>query len=370
MQYFWETPAWPNKYTYDPLAAMVPLGSAREVLGSLLASLQGIGFSLRQNLAAEALAVTAVETSKIEGELVDLRDARSSVARRLGLATESLRRNRQTDGLADILIDAVLNPGPLTPERLFGWHRSLFIDSNARLETVGNWRKCPMNVIFGPIGREKVHFEAPPAERVPDEMATFLDWYNGTHRDDAIVVAAQAHLYFETIHPFEDGNGRIGRALTDNMLARAAPGLRGAVSMANVLASDRRAYQAQLEAASRNPTGNSTDWVVWHTSAYREAMTLCLDAIQSVLAERRFWSAHSEVGLSDRQHAMIKKFLDPDFAGTIRAAKYATLAKVSVDTAQRDLASLVEKGFLVRNPGQGRRTSYSLDHFGNKGVLS
>jgi Fic family protein len=369
-QYIWQLPFWP-KFRWEDAALLQPLGWCRFHQGALLARMRALGFEDRQQARAEVMVEEALKTAEIEGERLDPRAVRSSVAMRLGLQTAGLQliRNQHADGVIDILLDATQGyETELTAERLFGWHAALFPSGYSGLHQirVAAWRddrSGPMRVVSGPIGREKIHYQALPAESLDDEMDGFLRWWEESRQKvDGLLRAGIAHLWFVAVHPFEDGNGRIARSLTEMALAQDETLAIRYYSLSSQIMAERESYYRILERTNTGD-GDITGWMLWFldcmTRAILQADATCANAMQ----KSRFWQFHARTGLSDRQRKVINRLLEAGpggFEGGMTNRKYAGIAKVSRATAQRELADLVRKGVLGSNPGGGRSTSYDL----------
>ena len=320
-------------------------------------------------LQAEVLTSEGMATAAIEGESLSRDAVRSSVARRLGLPTAGLPRvPRQVDGLVEMLLDATRGyDRPLTPERLWGWQAALFPTGYSGLAkiTVGAWRqsKEPMQVVSGPMGRELVHYEAPPAERVPGEMERFLSWWADPPEGmDGLVRAGLAHLWFVTIHPFEDGNGRVARAVADMALAQDEGSGARLYSMSQEIQIKRKAYYDILESTQKGE-GDITPWLVWFLDCFKKAIAHSEGQVRQALNQTEFWQTHAETVMNQRQIKAVKRLLEAGpvgFEGGLTNRKYRNLTKTSRETAKRDIADLVGKKILRRNPGGGRSASYSL----------
>jgi Fic family protein len=308
-------------------------------------------------------------TAAIEGEVLDRESVRSSVARKLGLPTAGLQPTaRHVDGLVEMIVDATQRCGdPLTEERLRGWNAALFPTGYSGMQQiiVGDWRRSdePMRVVSGPMGRETVHFEAPPAERVPGEMRRFLEWYAADpDHEDGLLRAGLAHFWFVTIHPFEDGNGRLARAIADMTLARDEGTPLRLYSMSAQIRTEQDVYYDILEQTQRGD-GELTGWLTWFAGCLERAVINSDEGLNMVLTKARFWQGHSEVNLSERQRKVINRMLDAGpggFEGGLTTRKYVDMTRTSRATAQREIADLVVKGLLVRRPGGGRSTSYEI----------
>lgn len=358
---------WPD-FRWDDNRVAGVLAAVRHQQGRLIGRMEAFGLTLQQEAALEALTEETVKSSDIEGEKLDVEQVRSSIARRLGLAVAGVDVvDRRIEGVVEMMLDATRNFGqPLTAKRLFGWHASLFQSSPSgmRKMRVGSWRDDstgPMQVISGPAGHERVHFEAPPAARLNREMKEFLRWFNegnGPAVADEVLKAGLAHLWFVTIHPFDDGNGRIARAIADLSLARSEHSAQRFYSMSAQIRRERNEYYDILERTQKG-TMDVTEWIEWFLGCLARAIDGTQSILANVLRKARFWQAQREVSINERQRVMLNRLLE-GFEGKLTTSKWATAAKCSADTALRDILYLVERGLLVRNPGAGRSTSYSL----------
>jgi Fic family protein len=341
------------------------LAEVRYRQGRLIGRMAALGFALREQAVLETLTADVLTSSEIEGEKLDVEQIRSSVARRLGLDIGALRpADRHLEGVVEVVLDATQHySDPLTTERLFSWHAALFPTgrSGMRKITVGAWRDDsagPMQVVSGPIGRERVHFQAPAAPRVDREMAAFLYWFNRRLDIDEVLKAALAHLWFVTIHPFDDGNGRMARAIADMALARSENSPQRFYSMSAQVRDERNAYYDILEQTQKG-TMDVTPWMDWFLGCLDRAVDGAQVILGAVLGKARFWESVHGIRLNPRQTLVLNRLLD-GFEGKLTTSKYAKLAKCSPDTALRDIAELSEHGILVRGPGGGRSTSYQL----------
>jgi len=362
--YIHERAGWPN-LTWDGEALVGPLAAVRHKQGRLLGRMEALGFDVRAEASLTVLTSDVVNTSAIEGEKLDPREVRSSLARRLGLDAGGLpRAGRDVEGVVEMMLDATRGfASPLTRERLLDWHASLFPTGRSGMGriTVGAWRTKeagPMQVVSGPVGRERVHFEAPEAGRLEAETALFIEWFNGPAPVDPVLKAGIAHLWFVTIHPFEDGNGRIARAIADMALARADGTKERFSSMSSQIEAERRDYYVQLESAQRGDL-DVTRWLAWFLGCLDRAVDGAERTLAAVLFKARLWQRIDRRPVNDRQRLVINRMLD-GFKGFLPTSKYAKLAKCSTDTALRDIGELLDRGILVRNPGRGRSTSYRL----------
>jgi Fic family protein len=364
-RYIHQLPDWPG-FRWDHEALASQLVEIRHRQGRLLGRMEGLGFARQKEAELETLTLDVLESSEIEGETLDPGEVRSSIARRLGLdAGGTEPADRDVEGVVEMMLDATQKfTEPLTDERLFGWHAALFPTgrSGMRKIVVGAWRddaRGPMQVVSGPVGKEKVHYEAPGAPLLPIEMARFLGWANGDDRTDAVVRAGLAHLWFVTLHPFDDGNGRIARAIADWQLARSENSAQRFYSMSAQIRHERNDYYDVLERTQRG-TLDVTPWLEWFLGCLGRAFDRTDTTLAAVLRKARFWERAARLTLDDRQRTVLNRLLD-GFAGKLTTKKWAALAKCSHDTALRDIQSLIDQGLLKKGEGGGRSTSYSLD---------
>ncbi len=341
------------------------LASVRHRQGLLLGRIESLAFEANRELTVDTVATSVVSSSRIEGEMLDACKVRSSVARQLGLDVDGVAPpDRNVDGVVEMMIDAMEHcEDPLTKARLLGWHSALFPTgfNNMGPINVGKWRDdatCPMRVVSGPIGRQRVHFEASPAGVLDSEMEAFIDWFNRPDETDWVIRAALAHLWFVTIHPFDDGNGRIARALTDMALARSDGTLQRFYSMSDQVLKERRDYYRLLEQTQRG-TLDITNWMMWFLACLERSIDASEEKLSAVISKARFWQAHQRVPFNTRQHNMVNRLFD-GFEGNLTTSRWARMTRCSHDTALRDITDLIDRGILVRNPGGVRRTSYSL----------
>jgi Fic family protein len=362
--YIHEQPGWPD-FRWDRERLLEPLADVSRRQGRLVGYMEALGFAFRQEAVLETLTADVLKTSEIEGERLDAGQVRSSIARRLGVETGGLvASGRDVEGIVEMMLDATGNcEAPLTKDRLFDWHAALFPTARSGLRriAVGAWRDDrggPMQVVSGPVGRETVHYEAPAAHRLDTEMTAFLAFFNADGGIDPVLKAALAHLWFVTLHPFDDGNGRIARAIADMQLARAEGGAQRFYSMSAQIREERTAYYDVLEQTQRGSL-DVTPWMEWFLGCLGRAIARSQETLHAVIAKARFWESVRGIALNDRQRRMLARLLD-GFTGNLTTAKWAQLAKCSHDTALRDIQDLVERGVLEQNPGGGRSTSYSL----------
>ena len=364
MAYIHVQETWPS-FTWQDQELAASLAHVRHRQGRLIGRMEGLGFSLRSEALLQTLTADVTQSSEIEGEILDKGQVRSSIARRLGMDIAGLvPAERHVEGVVEMMLDATQNyESPLTEDRLLGWHASLFPTGRSGMGkiVVGNWRTDlagPMQVVSGPIGRERVHFEAPAASRLKNEMNQFLDWLNADKTIDGVIVAGIAHLWFVTIHPFEDGNGRIARAIADLVLARSENSPQRFYSMSSQIRAERNRYYDMLETTQKGSL-DITPWLQWFLGCLDRAIDQADETLSAVLAKARFWESMNEHLLNERQRLVLNRLLD-GFEGKLTSSKWARLAKCSQDTASRDIDDLIAKGALTRGPKGGRSTSYEL----------
>jgi Fic family protein len=364
MPYIHENAGWPN-LTWSDAKLSALLADLRHRQGRLLGRMEGLGFRLRSEAQLSTLTSDVVKSSAIEGEKLDSEEVRSSIARRLGLEYAGTAvAGRDVEGIVEMMLDATQHYAePLTAERLFGWHAALFPTGRSGMAriTVGAWRTADagkMQVVSGPIGRETVHFEAPSAEKLDQEMAALLAWFESSNGIDPVIKAGIAHFWFVTIHPFEDGNGRIGRAIADLELARADGTSGRFYSLSSQIEIERKEYYLQLERGQRNGL-DVTPWLEWFLGCLGRAIAKADETLSSVLHKARVWERLNQQPINERQRKVINKLLD-GFEGKLTSSKYAKLAKCSEDTALRDIRALMEHGVIIKHEAGGRSTSYAL----------
>lgn len=362
--YIWERKSWP-KFTWDNDTVAGLLAQTSREQGRLIGKMEGLGFEHRGEAHLHILTEDVVKTSEIEGEILARDQVRSSIARRLGMDIGGLvLADRDVEGIVEVMLDATGNfDQPLTEDRLLGWHAALFPTgrSGMRKIIVGQWRDDsdgPMQVVSGPMGREKVHFTAPPAERLPAETAKFLKWLARPGDLDPLLIAGLAHLWFVTLHPFDDGNGRIARAIADMALARADGSAQRFYSMSAQIRLERNDYYDTLEKIQKGDL-DITTWQMWFLGCLRRAIDGAHGTLEAILAKARFWEGFAKQPLNKRQIRVLNRIMD-GFEGKLTTSKWASLAKCSQDTAYRDILDLIERGALQKDPGGGRSTSYSI----------
>jgi Fic family protein len=367
--YIHELEGWP-RFHWNTEKLAESLASVRHRQGRLIGHMEALGFNLQQEAVLQTLTADVLKSSEIEGEKLNPDQVHSSIARRLGMDIGALKPvDRNVEGVVEMMLDATRHyKQPLIAERLFAWHASLFPTGRSGMAEIaaGAWRdysKGPMQVVSGPLGKEHVHFEAPKADRIPGEMRSFLDWFEGDKAIDPVLSAGLAHLWFVTIHPFGDGNGRIARAIAAMALARSENSPQRFYSMSAQIRQERNDYYEVLERTQKSTMQKSTmdvtRWMEWFLGCLGRAIDGAQVTLGTVLAKARFWERIKNVQLNDRQRLVINRLLD-GFEGKLTTSKYAVRAKCSQDTAHRDILTLVEHGVLIQNPEGGRSTSYSL----------
>jgi Fic family protein len=364
MDYIYQRKEWP-KMTWDAERLAGPLANVRHRQGRLIGRMEGLGFSLRNEAVLQTLTEDVLKSNEIEGEKLDRDQVRSSIARRLGLDVGGLVAvDRHVEGVVEMMLDATGHYADLlTEERLFAWHAALFPTGRSGMIkiAVGRWREVqsdPMQVVSGPIGREKVHYQAPEAQRVPWEMAAFLKWFNAPSAIDPVMAAGLAHLWFVTIHPFEDGNGRMARAIADMALARSENSPQRFYSMSAQIRLERNAYYDVLEKTQQGGL-DITPWLEWFLGCLDRAIEGAEQILAGIFRKARFWESQAKKPFNERQRLILNRLFD-GFEGKLTSSKWAKLAKCSQDTASRDIADLVKRGVLVKEPGGGRSTNYAL----------
>jgi Fic family protein len=356
--------SWPE-FTWNAEAILPGLLNVRHRQGRILGQMQAVGFKIREDTMLDALTLDITKSSEIEGEQLKVSEVRSSIARRLGIdMAGAIPAGRHVEGVVEMMLNATQRfEDTLTDERLFGWHASLFPTGRSGMHkiTTGDWRlpeSDPMQVVSGAMGRERVHFEAPGAERLPAEMTRFVDWFNRPPDTDPVIKAAIAHLWFVTVHPFDDGNGRIARALTDMLLARADRSPQRFYSMSAQILQEKEDYYSLLESTQKGGL-DITSWLQWFLDCLYSAMDRTEKILSGIFDRRRFFEMHRNVELNARQQKMIAVLLD-GFFGKLTSSKWAKMTNSSPDTALRDISYLVDKGILTREPDGGRSTHYAL----------
>lgn len=364
-KYIWQSSDWPN-WRFDLAALAIPMSEVSRAQGLLMGRLADVGMALRDQASLAALTEDVVKTSEIEGERLNVESVRSSIARRLGVDIGALAPvDRHVEGVVGMVLDATANCyAPLSAQRLFGWHSALFPTGYSGLAKikVGVWRDDaggPMQVLSGPVGRQRVHFEAPPADRIDAETSRLLDWLNGPTREPPLIKAGLAHLWFVTLHPFDDGNGRIARAIGDLLLARADGSPQRFYSLSAQIQRERSAYYDILEQIQKRSL-DVTEWLAWFLVTLQRAVDQAQHTINAVLTKARFWHRWAATPFNPRQLKLLNLLLD-GFEGKLTSSKWAAIAKCSPDTALRDISDLLARGVLRKLDAGGRSTRYALD---------
>lgn len=363
--YLYENQNWPTfKWNSEKLLPL--LSHVRNRQGRLIGKMGALGFELRNEANLEILTLDIIKSTEIEGVILDRNQVRSSIARRLGLDISGLiYSERNVDGIVDLMLDATKNyDKELNKERLFSWHAALFPTGQSGMYKiiVGNWRDDstgPMQVVSGAMGKEKVHYQAPPATIIENEMRIFFDWFNLEQNTDLVIKAALAHLWFVTLHPFEDGNGRISRALCDMLLARSDEQSYRFYSMSTQIRKERNSYYDILEKSQKSDL-DVTNWLEWFLNCLLLAIESSDKLLEKIIYKHSFWLKYSKVTFNDRQRKILDMLLD-DFEGKLNSTKWAKIGKCSQDTALRDILDLIDKGIMIKSEEGGRSTNYELN---------
>ena len=363
--YIYEREGWPN-FIWDEVQVLGFLSEVRYQQGLLLGKMRSLGFDLQDQAVLETLTLDVVKSNEIEGENIHTDEVRSSVARKLGLQLDTeVHVGRYTEGVVEMMLDATQKyEASLSEERICGWHAALFPTGYSGINKiiVGAWRKgaepMQVQVVSGSMGREKVHFIAPGSDSVPDEMEKFLIWAQEESGIDNVIKAAIAHIWFVTIHPFDDGNGRITRTISDLFLARSDESPQRFYSMSAAILEKKKSYYRILEHTQKGDV-DITEWLIWFLKRLKEAIQSSEEKLYSVLYKARFWNLFSQTRLNDRQRLMVNKLLD-GYEGIIRTSKWAKITDCSEKTALRDIEDLIEKGIMKKGKAGGRSTSYVL----------
>jgi len=360
-KYIYEHKDWTD-FSWQDKAINIVFGEVRLMQGKIIGQMTALGFSAKEEATLTALTLDIVKSSEIEGEILNYDQVRSSIARRLGINTGGLvPSSRHIEGVVEMMLDATQRYNkPLTENRLFGWHAALFPTgySGPYPIEVGQYRSGEMQVVSGAMGKEKVHYEAVKPELVKMEMDKFLDWFNNENSLDPVLKAAIAHFWFIIIHPFDDGNGRIGRAITDMLLARAEGSGERYYSMSSQILAERKQYYEVLQKVQHS-AGDITEWLNWFLHCLKNAMLATEFTTKKILHKAEFWKFHEHTTINERQRLMLNKLLD-NFEGKLQTSKWAQITKTSTDTALRDIKDLVEKGILKQTSEGGRSANYEL----------
>jgi len=363
-KYIYESSNWTD-FTWQEEVINAVFGEVRNLQGRLAGQMSNLGFPARSEATLSALTLDVVKSSEIEGEKLEYNQVRSSIARHLGLDVAGMvPANRNVEGVVEMMLDATQHFNkPLTDDRLFGWHAALFPAGRSGMHKIetGCYRSGEMMVVSGAMGKEKVHYEAVPAARVKSEMEKFLQWFNQPSNLDPVLKAAIAHFWFIIIHPFDDGNGRIARAITDLMLARGEGNADRFYSMSSQIMIERKQYYDVLKKVQHS-SGDITAWLDWFLNCLRNALRSTGATLEKVFRKTRFWTIHENTGLNARQRLVLNKLFD-GFDGKLKSSKWAKMAKCSPDTALRDIQDLIGKGILRTEKSGGRSTNYELTDF-------
>jgi Fic family protein len=361
VKYIYQYHNWPH-FTWDEKEIQVILGKVRHLQGKIFGQINALGFSMREETILTTLTLDVLKSAEIEGEILNYDQVRSSIARRLGLDYAGLTYpDRNVEGVVEMMLDATQNyQNPLNEERLFGWHAALFPTGRSGLHKIdtGCYRKGEMQIVSGPMGKEKVHYQAPPPEQVKYEMDQFIDWFNKDTKLDDVVKSAVAHFWFIIIHPFDDGNGRIARAISDLLLARSDNSHQRFYSLSNQILQERKTYYDTLQKVQFKD-GDISEWLIWYLNCLYRALKNTEQTIDKVLYKADFWDKHKNTVLNARQRLMLNKLLD-GFTGKLKTSKWAKITKCSQDTALRDIKDLIKKGILRQEKSGGRSTNYEL----------
>ncbi len=360
-KYIYQYDQWPH-FTWDDKEINTVLGEVRHLQGKILGQMGTMGFTIKQETILSTLTLDVIKSSEIEGETLNYEQVRSSIARRLGMEYAGmLNADKDTEGVVEMMLDATQKyKDQLDEERLFGWHAALFPSGWSGMHRIdtGCYRRGEMQVVSGPLGKEKIHFQAPPAESLKQEMDGFLTWFNRETKIDAVLKAAIAHFWFIIIHPFDNGNGRIARALSDLLLACSENSAQRFYSLSSQILVEKKVYYQILQKVQYS-SGDITEWLMWFLNCLDRALKSTGETLNKVLHKANFWDKHAETNLNSRQRLMLNKLFD-GFDGKLKTSKWAKIAKCSADTALRDIKDLIEKGILKQEESGGRSTNYEL----------
>jgi len=360
-RYIYQYDQWPQ-FTWDEKEIHVILGEVRHLQGKIFGQMGTLGFTIKEEAILSILTLDVIKSSEIEGETLNYEQVRSSIARRLGMEYSGMvHTDRDIEGVVEMMLDATQNYNELlNEERLFGWHAALFPTGWSGMHRIdtGSYRKGEMQVVSGPMGKETIHYQAPSPERVKQDMDEFLKWFNEETKIDAVLKAAIAHFWFIIIHPFDDGNGRIARALSDMLLARSEDSSQRFYSLSSQVLIEKKVYYAILQKVQHS-SSDITEWLLWFLNCLNRALISTEETLKKVLYKADFWDKHKETVLNSRQRLMLNKLLD-GFDGKLKSSKWAKIAKCSADTALRDIKDLIEKGILKQEESGGRSTNYEL----------
>ena len=360
-KFIYQYDQWPE-FTWDEKEINVILGKVRHLQGRIFGQMEALGFTIKEDTILSTLTLDVLKSSEIEDETLNYEQVRSSIARRLGIEYSGMvRTERDVDGLVEMMLDATQNYNePLNEARLFGWYAALFPARWSGMHRIntGCYPKAGIQIVSDPMGKEKINFLAPSPEQVKQEMDKFLDWFNGETNIDAVLKAAIAHFRFIIIHPFDDGNGRIARAMSDLLLARSEESSQRFYSLSNQILIERKVYYETLQKVQHS-SGDITKWLDWFLNCLNRALKSTEETMKKVLQKAGFWDIQKETVLNSRQRLMLNKLLD-EFDGKLKTSKWAKIAKCSSDTALRDIKDLIDKGILKQEESGGRSTNYEL----------
>lgn len=363
-KYIYQYSSWPN-FTWNEKEIQVILGKVRHLQGKLFGQLSTLGFSIKEETLLSTLTVDVLKSSEIEGEKLNYDQVRSSIAKKLGLDyNDTIYPSRDVEGVVEMMLDATQKYNePLDDERLFNWHAALFPTGRSGMQKIetAQYRTGEMQIVSGPMGKERIHFHAPPPQDMKNEMDTFLDWFNDDSKLDLVVKSAVAHFWFIIIHPFDDGNGRIARAVSDLLLARSENSTFRFYSLSSQILLERKLYYEKLQKIQHS-NGDITEWINWFLNCLFRALKSTEETIEKVLKKTEFWDKHNDTNLNSRQRLMLNKLLD-GFVGKLKSSKWAKITKCSQDTALRDIKDLIDKGILIQEESGGRSTNYELKNF-------
>ena len=361
IKYIYQNNNWPN-FTWDENEIQVILGNVRHLQGKIFGQIHALGFSYKEETLLSTLTLDVLKSSEIEGEILNYDVVRSSIARKLGIEAAGLvNTDRYVEGVVEMMLDATQNyKTTIDEDRLFAWHSALFPIGRSGMYKIDTacYRKGEMQIVSGAMGKERVHYQAPPPEIVKEEMDVFINWFNVETKIDMVIKSAIAHFWFIIIHPFDDGNGRIARAISDLLLARADKSSQRYYSLSSQILIEKKEYYNVLQKVQFSD-GNITDWIKWYLNCLYRALQNTEETIEKVLFKTEFWDKHKETVLNSRQRLMLNKLLD-GFTGKLKSSKWAKITKCSSDTALRDIKDLMEKGILRQEMSGGRSTNYEL----------
>lgn len=363
-KYIYQYNQWPV-FSWDDKEILCALGKVRHLQGKLIGQMGALGFSMKQEAILSNLTLDVLKSSEIEGETLNHEQVRSSIARKLGMEYAGMvHTDRDVEGVVEMMLDATQNFNrPLDEERLFGWHASLFPAGRSGMQRIdtGCYRKNEMQIVSGAIGREKVHYQGPSPKHVKSDMDAFLDWFNKQTKTDDVLKAAIAHFWFIIIHPFDDGNGRMARAITDMLLARSENSAERFYSLSSQILKERNAYYKVLQKVQHSH-GDISEWLIWFLGCMYRALATSQESVKRVMRKADFWDKHKETVINGRQRLILNKLLD-GFEGKLKTSKWAKITKCSADTALRDIKDLINKGILKQEAQGGRSTNYELNDF-------